>query len=128
MKVLLRSKDVLHNFTVPQFRVKMDLVPGMVTYFWLTPTRTGRFDALCEELCGVAHFAMRGRVVVDEEPAYQAWLAAQPTFAQTAARVKGDRASRRRRCSRPARRVMASKARATRSSTRRSSPARTAGT
>ena len=41
VKVLLRSKDVLHNFTVAEFRVKMDLVPGMVTYMWLTPTRTG---------------------------------------------------------------------------------------
>ena len=39
----------------------------MVTYFWFTPTRTGAFDALCEQLCGVAHFAMRGRVVVDEQ-------------------------------------------------------------
>ena len=49
VKVLLRSKDVLHNFTVPHFRVKMDLVPGMVTYLWLTPTRTGEFEILCEE-------------------------------------------------------------------------------
>ena len=64
VKVLLRSKDVLHNFTVAEFRVKMDLVPGMVTYMWLTPTRTGAFDVLCEELCGVGHFAMRGRVVL----------------------------------------------------------------
>ena len=67
VKVLLRSMDVLHNFAVPQFRVKMDLVPGLVTYIWFTPTRTGKFDLLCEELCGVAHFAMRGKVVVEEE-------------------------------------------------------------
>src|SRR5688572_30462103 len=90
VKMLLRAKDVLHQFAVPQFRVKMDMVPGMVTHFWFTPTVTGRFDALCEQLCGVAHFAMRGRVVVDEEPAFNEWLAQQPTFAQTAARVKGD--------------------------------------
>ena len=44
VKVLLRSLDVLHDFAVPQFRVKMDLVPGMVTYLWFTPTRTGTFD------------------------------------------------------------------------------------
>ncbi len=81
VKFLLRSKDVLHNFTVPQFRVKMDLVPGMVTYIWLTPTRTGKFDVLCEELCGLAHFAMRGSVVVEEQADYDAWLASQPTFA-----------------------------------------------
>ena len=41
VKVLLRSKDVLHDFTVPQFRVKMDIVPGMITYLWLTPTKAG---------------------------------------------------------------------------------------
>ena len=87
VKVLLRSKDVLHNFTVPQFRVKMDIVPGMITYLWLTPTRTGEFEVLCEELCGLGHFAMRGRVVVDEGDAYQAWLAGQPTYAQVSART-----------------------------------------
>jgi cytochrome c oxidase subunit 2 len=80
VKVLLRSKDVLHNFTVPQFRVKMDLVPGMVTYMWLTPTVTGEYEILCEELCGLAHFAMRNKVVVMEEAEHQDWLAQQPTF------------------------------------------------
>jgi cytochrome c oxidase subunit 2 len=90
VKFLLRAKDVNHQFAVPQFRVKMDMVPGMVTYFWLTPTRTGRFDALCEQLCGVAHFAMRGRVVVDEQADYEKWLGAQPTFASTAGQTVGD--------------------------------------
>jgi cytochrome c oxidase subunit II len=90
VKFLLRAKDVNHQFAVPQFRVKMDMVPGMVTHFWLTPTRTGQFDALCEQLCGVAHFAMRGRVVVDEEQDYQTWLATQPTFSQVNAQAKGD--------------------------------------
>lgn len=90
VRLLLRSKDVLHNFTVPQFRVKMDLVPGMVTFMWFTPTRTGEFEILCEELCGTGHFAMRGRVVVDEADTYQAWLAGQPTYAEIAARPAGD--------------------------------------
>ncbi len=93
VKVLLRSTDVLHNFTVPQFRVKMDLVPGMVTSLWLTPTRSGKFDLLCQELCGIAHFAMRGKVVVEEEVAFQAWLSSHPTFAQTLAQVPGDAAA-----------------------------------
>jgi cytochrome c oxidase subunit 2 len=53
--MLLRSTDVLHNYTVPQFRVKMDLVPGMVTYQWFTPTVAGTYEVLCEELCGVGH-------------------------------------------------------------------------
>ncbi len=83
VKVLLRSKDVLHNFTVPQFRVKMDLVPGTMTYIWFTPTRIGEFEVLCEELCGLAHFTMRGRVVVDTQEDFEKWLNSQPTFSQT---------------------------------------------
>jgi cytochrome c oxidase subunit 2 len=90
VKLLLRSKDVLHDFGVAQLRVKMDMVPGLVSYVWFTPTRTGSFDILCEELCGIGHFAMRGKVVVDEPAAFQAWLDRQPTFAQTLARVPGD--------------------------------------
>jgi len=82
VKVLLRSIDVLHDFYVPQFRAKMDMVPGLVTYIWLTPTRTGTFGILCAELCGVGHPQMRGGVVVDEEADYQAWLRQQRTFAQ----------------------------------------------
>lgn len=89
-KALLRSVDVNHDFTVPQFRVKMDLVSGLVTYVWFTPIRTGKFDILCEELCGIAHFAMRGKVVVEEERAFQEWLSSYPTFAQSTARVAGD--------------------------------------
>jgi cytochrome c oxidase subunit 2 len=93
IKLLLRSKDVLHNFSVAQIRVKMDLVPGLVTYAWFTPTRTGTFDLLCEELCGIAHFAMRGRLVVDEPEKFEAWLARYPTFAQTSARTGGNPAA-----------------------------------
>ena len=80
---LLRSKDVLHNFTVPQFRVKMDMVPGLVSYLWFETTAAGTYDILCEEMCGLAHFMMRGNVVVEEQADFDAWLAAQPTFAQT---------------------------------------------
>jgi cytochrome c oxidase subunit 2 len=90
VRVWLRSTDVLHDFAVPQFRVKMDLVPGLVTYQWFTPTVPGTYEILCEELCGTGHFAMRGKIVVDEAAAYQAWLAQQPTFAQTQARPAGD--------------------------------------
>ena len=90
VKLLLRSKDVLHNFSIAQLRVKMDLVPGLVTYSWFTPTRTGTYDLLCEELCGVGHFAMRGRLVVEEPAVFQAWLDKQPTFAQASTRVAGD--------------------------------------
>lgn len=84
LKALLRSIDVLHNFYVPQFRAKMDMVPGMVTFFWFTPTRTGTYEILCFELCGLGHPEMRGVVVVDEQSDYQAWLDRQITFAQLA--------------------------------------------
>ena len=87
---LLRSKDVLHNFTVPQFRVKMDMVPGLVSYLWFETTETGTYDILCEEMCGIAHFMMRGNVVVDEQADFDAWLAQQPTFAQTQALPAGN--------------------------------------
>jgi cytochrome c oxidase subunit 2 len=90
VKLLLRSKDVLHNFAVPQFRVKMDLVPGMVTFVWLTPTRTGTFDVLCMELCGIAHYTMRGSVTVDEQADFDAWLAQQPTWSELQAIPPGD--------------------------------------
>ncbi len=82
---LLRSKDVLHNFTVPQFRVKMDMVPGLVSYLWFHTTETGTYDIMCEEMCGIAHFMMRGNVVVEEQSNFDAWLAQQPTFAETQA-------------------------------------------
>jgi cytochrome c oxidase subunit 2 len=85
VKALLRSKDVLHNFYVPQFRAKMDLVPGMVTHFWFTPTRQGSFEILCAELCGVGHYNMRGQVVVASADEFSAWLAALPTFASASA-------------------------------------------
>ena len=82
VKVLLRSKDVLHDFYVPQIRAKMDLVPGMITYFWFTPTKIGEFDVLCAELCGSGHYNMRSRMVVEDEKDFQIWLQSQPTFAQ----------------------------------------------
>jgi len=92
VKINIRSKDVLHNFTVAQFRVKMDTVPGMVTYMWLTPTVEGRYEVLCEELCGVAHYAMRGAVVVEGRDQFDAWVASNPTYADTLARPQGDAA------------------------------------
>jgi len=87
VKANLRSNDVLHNYTVPQFRVKMDLVPGLISYLWFDPNKVGRYDILCEELCGIGHFAMRGSVVVDTQEDFDAWIADQPTFAETQARI-----------------------------------------
>jgi len=82
VKVLLRAMDVLHDFYVPEFRAKMDMIPGSVTYYWFTPTQTGSFEVLCAEMCGVGHPYMRVNVVVDEAGKYQAWMQQQQTFAQ----------------------------------------------
>jgi cytochrome c oxidase subunit 2 len=82
VRMLLRSIDVVHDFYVPEFRAKMDMIPGMITYFWLTPTRTGSFEVLCAELCGIGHPQMRGIVVVDDEETYRGWLEQQQTFTQ----------------------------------------------
>ena len=84
---MLRSIDVLHDFYVPEFRSKMDMVPGSITYFWFTPIRTGTFDVLCFELCGVGHYLMRGSVVIEEESGFREWLREQPTFAEQLARA-----------------------------------------
>lgn len=90
VQLLLRSKDVLHDFAVAQFRVKMDMVPGAVSYMWLTPTVPGSYEILCEELCGLGHHVMRGRVVVDSEEDYEAWLATLPTFEETQNQLAGN--------------------------------------
>jgi cytochrome c oxidase subunit II len=68
------DSDVIHSFFVPQFRVKKDVVPGIVTRVWFTPTKLGTFPVVCAELCGVGHNAMRGRVVVMEPAAFDQWL------------------------------------------------------
>lgn len=81
VQLLLRSHDVLHDFYVPQFRARMNMVPGMVTSFWFTPTKAGRYEVLCAQLCGVGHPNMRGYVVVEDEASFQAWLKEQPTYA-----------------------------------------------
>ena len=88
-KVLLRSNDVLHDFWVPEVRAKMDAVPGMITYFWFTPTRIqdGAYEILCAELCGQGHYTMRGWVKVDTRDDFHSWLATQPTWAQVQAGV-----------------------------------------
>jgi cytochrome c oxidase subunit 2 len=85
VRMLLRSHDVLHDFYVPQFRARMNIVPGMVTTFWFTPTKPGRYEILCAQLCGVGHFNMRGHVVVEDEATFQAWMKEQTTFAMAMA-------------------------------------------
>lgn len=88
IKVVLRSKDVLHDFWVPEIRAKMDMVPGMITYFWFRPTRTGEFEILCAELCGRGHHIMRGTMFIDTQEDFEAWLDSQVTWAEMKAGQK----------------------------------------
>ena len=64
--VYMTSKDVIHSFFVPEFRVKHDVVPGMRIPLWFEPTQTGTFELVCSQLCGLGHYRMVGRVVVHE--------------------------------------------------------------
>ena len=91
VKVELRSYDVLHNFYVPQFRAKMDTLPGIITYYWFTPTKTGDYEILCAEFCGTGHYAMRGKVFVDEKQDYSNWLAEQITHEKMLAKINEDK-------------------------------------
>ena len=86
VKILLRSVDVLHNWYVPQFRAKMDAVPGVITYYLFEPNKVGEYEVLCAEYCGVGHYAMRGRVFVKNEQDYEDWLQEQETFSDLIAK------------------------------------------
>ena len=88
VKILLRSVDVLHNWYVPQFRAKMDAVPGVVTFYWFEPNKVGEYEVLCVEYCGVGHYAMRGSVLVKDEQDYKNWLQEQETFSELVAKQK----------------------------------------
>ena len=83
----LRSKDVIHSFFVPEFRIKQDLVPGLEIPMWIRPTKTGKFEIACAQLCGFAHALMRGDAIVQTQDEFDAWyksrLAANPAAAST---------------------------------------------
>jgi cytochrome c oxidase subunit 2 len=70
----MRSKDVIHDFYVKEFRVKQDVVPGITTQLIFNPDRVGTYQVTCAELCGVGHGVMRARVIVMAPGDYQAWL------------------------------------------------------
>jgi cytochrome c oxidase subunit 2 len=75
VRVQIRSKDVIHSFFLPNFRVKQDAVPGMGIEVWFTPTRAGQYEIACAELCGLGHYRMKGSLVIDEsQDAFNKWL------------------------------------------------------
>jgi cytochrome c oxidase subunit 2 len=73
---LLESRDVLHSFSVPVFRLKQDVIPGRVITGWFKPTKTGTFDIQCAEICGVGHALMPARIVIETPERHAAWVAA----------------------------------------------------
>src|SRR5690606_13859934 len=70
----LTSRDVVHSFSVPAFRLKQDAVPGRVITGWFEPTTPGQFDIQCAEICGIGHALMPARLVIETETAHAAWL------------------------------------------------------
>jgi cytochrome c oxidase subunit 2 len=77
VRVRIRARDVLHSFFLAEFRVKQDAVPGMTVEIWFVPTKEGEYELACAELCGVGHYIMRGRIKVESQQAFDAWLAQQ---------------------------------------------------
>jgi cytochrome c oxidase subunit II len=71
----MRSKDVIHDFYVPEVQVKQDVVPGITTRLIFDPERPGTYQVICAELCGVGHGVMRARLIVMEPGDYEAWVA-----------------------------------------------------
>jgi len=76
VRVTIGSEDVIHSYGLPEFRQKMDAVPGRLTTMWFRPTQTGRFHIYCNQYCGTRHSEMIGSVIVMEPQEYQMWLAA----------------------------------------------------
>jgi cytochrome c oxidase subunit 2 len=74
IKLTMTSEDVIHDFFIPAFRVKKDVVPGRYTSLWFEATQTGRYHLFCAQYCGVSHALMIGSVVVMEPEEFERWL------------------------------------------------------
>jgi cytochrome c oxidase subunit 2 len=79
----LRSRDVVHSFAVPAFRLKQDAMPGRTINGWFRPNRVGTYDIQCTQICGMGHALMAGRVIVETQQEHAAWLksVSNPTMA-----------------------------------------------
>lgn len=92
VKLIIGSRDVIHDVGLPHFRMKMDAVPGIVTTLWFTPTITTTqmkeitgnpnfvYEISCDQMCGKGHYAMRGTIIVETEEEHKAWLAKQKSY------------------------------------------------
>ena len=74
VKLIMESQDVLHSFYVPDFRVKMDVIPNRYMMLWFEPTKVGVYDIFCTEYCGQSHSEMLGKVRVLSQSDYEEWL------------------------------------------------------
>jgi len=93
VKLIATSEDVIHDFFVPAFRVKVDVVPGRYVTIWFHPTKAGRYRLFCAEYCGTKHSGMIGEVVVLDPPEFQAWLsggATQQTLSEAGQQLFSD--------------------------------------
>jgi cytochrome c oxidase subunit 2 len=93
VKLIMTSEDVIHDFFVPAFRMKADVIPGRYTTIWFEPTKPGRYHLFCAEYCGTRHSGMIGSVVVMGPTEYQAWLsggAPEGSLASTGAKLFQD--------------------------------------
>ena len=79
--VQLTARDVIHNFTLPEMRVKQDVVPGLPVSVWFEPVREGQWEIVCSQLCGLGHYRMRGQFAVLAPDAWEAWLREESALA-----------------------------------------------
>jgi cytochrome c oxidase subunit 2 len=73
----MRSKDVIHAFWIPAFRIQEDVVPGITTHWRATPDKLGSYPVVCNLLCGLGHSLMRSTVHVVPEAKFHAWITSQ---------------------------------------------------
>ena len=71
---LLESRDVLHSFSVPVFRIKQDAVPGRAITGWFEAIQTGEYDVQCAEICGIGHGMMAARIHIEDADGHAAWI------------------------------------------------------
>ena len=74
ISVKMESKDVIHAFWIPEFRIKQDIIPGQPTVLNFTPTKVGKYPIICAELCGPYHGGMRASIIVEEQSDYENWF------------------------------------------------------
>jgi cytochrome c oxidase subunit 2 len=92
VKLIIGSRDVIHDVGLAHFRMKMDAVPGIVTTIWFTPTITSAemkkitnnpdfiYEISCDQMCGKGHYAMRGTIIVETQAEYDEWMAKQQSY------------------------------------------------